>query len=919
MMNTTRALLTVVLTAFCVQVATATDVTTNVWNGTVWEPALTAGGGADTALRLNGTQGQAVSLSDANYTLNALVFGSQQTLSAAQLTFAANSSDGLPWIYNDTGSYRANNAWTSSVVVADIVASSDLYVGGSNVTITGGVSLPGHDVYVDMDASGTGSGAFQVLQMSGDAEYDYRDLRLRSGGFAFSDPAALGRGAVYLRNVKSSRSTKAYLCLMPQADMTITNDMYLPANDANQYTTPISEDRNLVFTGCLHGYESDNVAKKSCLSTDGSTLYVRGGLTSEYDFALRATKAAGSIHIQQVPVQLGRTLTVTRKGQVLFEVAGNEMTELALDASGTAVLAVENALPNTPALTFASSADGYHGFTTLMVKGVDAAFGSLTRSLKYVRAGLIIKNNDLAKCPTVSFDQTADGADLNVKTEGPFVFKKLGANCMTITNESFCVQHTLDVTAGTLALANVTGGDVGVLPLAATVILREGATLDLGGEMRTCARVEVLGGAVVNGTLVAETLDWQGAGDVSCIQANVTTISGSQWTGAGILAPCANGRLSVAADAALAVTNELALWFPFADATTLGRDKLGYITLSKNYTAACGTASPSPLGGGYLNLPKKSDNLKNTNSDWPASYPLGNEPYSFCMFVKVLDGTSTVNSDFWLRIGSTAADRQRLSFSYNGAATSILESWRGSSVQFPVNLPDGGTISNEWHALVTTYDGLNRKMYLDGTLIGEKQRTSLHNQTAGEFVFGGSKFQGAFDEVAVYKRALTAAEAASYATQGVTCPTLSAPNMTLAVASAASFRADAKLTVKALEGAGEITAIGLTVTDALTGLPTQVTGDLTLADGVEVAVGKADVGTQVVGTLTLAGSGAVAYTETPATRRTVVTLFAADAIVGDISTWTATAPAGYTAKLEKVDNTIRLRVKKSVGLAIIYR
>ncbi|WP_375446691.1 LamG-like jellyroll fold domain-containing protein [uncultured Fibrella sp.] len=85
---------------------------------------------------------------------------------------------------------------------------------------------------------------------------------------------------------------------------------------------------------------------------------------------------------------------------------------------------------------------------------------------------------------------------------------------------------------------------------------------------------------------------------------------------------------------------------------------------------------------------------------------------------------------------------------------------------FPVtsNIP----VINTWRHIVFTYEGRTARMYLDGTLLSERTdlpASNMDNCAGGDLKFGAQikdfpqYFNGAMDDVRVYKRALTSAQA----------------------------------------------------------------------------------------------------------------------------------------------------------------
>lgn len=71
-------------------------------------------------------------------------------------------------------------------------------------------------------------------------------------------------------------------------------------------------------------------------------------------------------------------------------------------------------------------------------------------------------------------------------------------------------------------------------------------------------------------------------------------------------------------------------------------------------------------------------------------------------------------------------------------------------------------IDTDWHYLVTTYDGEELKMYLDGVLMDTKESDGNINSSSSDIYIGNQSsinfFDGLIDEAAIYNRALTAGE-----------------------------------------------------------------------------------------------------------------------------------------------------------------
>ena len=75
-------------------------------------------------------------------------------------------------------------------------------------------------------------------------------------------------------------------------------------------------------------------------------------------------------------------------------------------------------------------------------------------------------------------------------------------------------------------------------------------------------------------------------------------------------------------------------------------------------------------------------------------------------------------------------------------------------------MSDAVVTSDDWHRVAFTWDGANRRLCLDGTLVAEDCLGELAD-TGGKLMIGSSKnclpgrfWVGAIDEVRIYNRAL---------------------------------------------------------------------------------------------------------------------------------------------------------------------
>ena len=77
---------------------------------------------------------------------------------------------------------------------------------------------------------------------------------------------------------------------------------------------------------------------------------------------------------------------------------------------------------------------------------------------------------------------------------------------------------------------------------------------------------------------------------------------------------------------------------------------------------------------------------------------------------------------------------------------------------------------NVWYSLVYTYDGLNSKLYINGTLVSKIAQPTTFNASSYPLFIGRNQdpsypyyFKGLIDEIRIYKRVLNASEVAALA------------------------------------------------------------------------------------------------------------------------------------------------------------
>ncbi|MBQ6339476.1 MAG: LamG domain-containing protein [Kiritimatiellae bacterium] len=240
-----------------------------------------------------------------------------------------------------------------------------------------------------------------------------------------------------------------------------------------------------------------------------------------------------------------------------------------------------------------------------------------------------IRNSVAATVPTVRVMQTADNLTSPLVTEGPMHFIKDGAKLLAITN-SFGVGGTLEVAAGTLRLTAPSEGR-----LADTVIVREGAMLDLGGNTFACGLLVLNGGTVYNGTLA---VDEAGLGDGTVSAALV---------GADIAVTGAVAYAAAVSAAKTLSTNGLVFYMPFDDPATYltdeGPDKVVLSCQKTNKHGTLGTATyvtaDVRYGAGCLHLDGKSP-LVPVDGVFPGHVPTGAAPYTVAFCYKIESGAT---------------------------------------------------------------------------------------------------------------------------------------------------------------------------------------------------------------------------------------------------------------------------------------
>lgn len=194
------------------------------------------------------------------------------------------------------------------------------------------------------------------------------------------------------------------------------------------------------------------------------------------------------------------------------------------------------------------------------------------------------------------------------------------------------------------------------------------------------------------------------------------------------------------------VTTGLVAYWNFENGSTLGTPFIGSLNLTNNgspaYTATGGNNSSKGLslnGSSYLEA-----------SSYPSSLN-GNNAYTIAAWFKTTQGGNGGIVGYG-STGTCAGNNLRLS-----SSTTFVTYWYacdyGSSA-----VPN---FVNAWHHVAVTYDGTTHKFYYDGAFLNSG--TGNTRATTGTRFYLGKTvddipFTGVLDDVAIYTRALTAAD-----------------------------------------------------------------------------------------------------------------------------------------------------------------
>jgi hypothetical protein len=211
-------------------------------------------------------------------------------------------------------------------------------------------------------------------------------------------------------------------------------------------------------------------------------------------------------------------------------------------------------------------------------------------------------------------------------------------------------------------------------------------------------------------------------------------------------------------------------YWGFDSAATLGTNSLTGSSLTINSGASWTTSGKY---GGGLALNGTSGSLSGT----VANLPVGNSGYTLSAWVNSTTISGAHGILGWGVWGSGNGTN-----AFRLANNGLDNYWWGNDLLTP-QFTGSNSLLNLWHRVTASWDGYTRKIYLDGALISSDHPGTL-SSTAVNFNIGttntGEWFAGTLDDVAIYNRALTDTEVATFGTgYGTTNPVAIATTVTI--------------------------------------------------------------------------------------------------------------------------------------------
>lgn len=686
------------------------------WSEGAWAPNTpAAGGGAGTALVFAGANEWATENDLGEFALTSLDFASGTgSISGSKLIFTA-AGETLPTIHADLLSVLA----APIELAADTVVTAD-----KEIQFNAAISGPGALRILNTAFDGGGKG-WVYLNRGNTLE---GGVDLLQGHLIVNRSDAFGTGPVCVTN--DARSLLTIL-----GDHTFANPFHIGSEQSNGYNTRLNaQGGQVVLTAPLVTHQSKISASA------GGAIHLRGGVVEDDYFAL-APDNGSSVYVEDTPIRHGDRKWYVGNGTVYLNVSGNEYGHLCL-FGGTAVIVCggENVLSAAGCISTQNN-DWSQG--TVELNGFSQVIGGINGDDRYDvnMRPLCLRNSRLNTLPTVTIRQTTDYGQSGLWTSGPMNIVKEGPATLGVAG-AFSVFGNLSVNAGRLVLGGTADGSV-----ADTVTVYAGGILSLAGRTVRCRRFELRGGVVTGGTLVADEIQLY-SGTVRAtlvgpvekteavdIQMDMTV------TGSSDIRPQYDLPEGVVA------------YYPFDSEERLLQDMSFYGT---DLALAEGEVKFDEVGyfGGALYL--NGDTwFRPASGHFPNAFPIGAEPYTVAAFIHP-DWGGPFGAG-WIGYGQGGAEGLANNFRMNGDHE-IHNYWYARDL----TVRDlGFNYYETWHHVVGTYDGVTRKIYVDGVL--QVQDNPIPPdirpvELAVGRTLNDARFKGWIDDLLVARRAFTSEE-----------------------------------------------------------------------------------------------------------------------------------------------------------------
>ena len=559
-----------------------------------------------------------------------------------------------------------------------------------------------------------------------------------------------------------------------------TKTLNISSATLNNVTINMTSNRRLFATGTIdingtltvtsvHDIETTSSANFNLAGNIVTTDDFNGGAAGDPTFTLdgtgdqtiSASGATGSIKALIINKASGTVTfedTIRIRGTVFTHTAGTVDT-----GTSTIIFAGSETTVSASGVSFNNVTISITDNTRFNVTGTMDINGDLTFTLGFgVRSGTITVAGDITSTDTSLGGEGNSGATA-------FTLDGTGAQTITATNASLPAGNfTINKAAGTVSLGsavslNNTGQDLTVTQ----------GTLALAGNNLTVNDVLTVGST---GTLQLNGNETVTAGTKTISSGSIVRYVGDN--DAASDSYTLNQFTSANKFAVVDGIPGLVSWWKMDetanDTCSGGQDVCD--STSSNHGSASGSSGTNTSGAAisttvaplsYTNSRARdfdgTDDIVSVPDD--ASLNFGGDNFAVSLWV---NSTTTANSDVFIskRDGIEAGWIIQYRGGENeGDITAQLENTSGNSISISSsesNLNDG-----VWHHVLLTTNGTNSILYIDGvssgTGIDNGNLDSTANLWLGNWTGIGDYYDGLMDDVRIYNRALTAAEAAALA------------------------------------------------------------------------------------------------------------------------------------------------------------